>query len=201
MVISRLLRWATNSRTNNRRPAASTSNSKPRGIAIAIRDPLPFDPVEEARRHWVANGWDDAADGMMLVTSITRVQQILQGRIDEVLRPLELTFARYELLMLLCFSREARLPLSVIGARLQVHPASVTSAVDRLESQGFVERQAHPTDRRATLAALTDLGRKVAAEGTERLNEQVFTQTGLSDQDLQTLHRLLRGLRHGAGDF
>lgn len=162
---------------------------------------MPFDPVEEARRHWQAHGWVDAADGMAMVTAITRVQQILQGRIDDVLRPLDLTFARYELLMLLRFSRDGRLPLSVIGARLQVHPASVTSAVDRLEAQRFVERQAHPTDRRAKLATITDPGRAVATEGTDRLNQQVFTQTGLADDELRTLHRLLRSVRHDAGDF
>jgi DNA-binding MarR family transcriptional regulator len=173
-----------------------------RGVVIAApRDPLPFDPVEEAHRHWTDHGWQDAADGMAMVTSITRVQQILQARIDEVLRPLELTFARYELLMLLRFSRAGKLPLRVIGARLQVHPASVTSAVDRLEAQGFVERQAHPTDRRTRLAAITDRGDKVASEGTDRLNEQVFTRMPLSDEDLQTLHRLLRTVRHDAGDF
>ncbi len=138
---------------------------------------------------------------MALVTSITRVQQILQARIDEVLRPLDLTFARYELLMLLSFSRRGSLPLNVIGARLQVHPASVTNAVDRLEGQGFVERQAHPTDRRTKLAAVTDLGRKVAAEGTERLNEEVFTEIGLSDRDLSTLRRILTQVRRDAGDF
>ena len=157
--------------------------------------------MEEARRHWIDHGWQDAADGMAMVTSITRVQQILQARIDEVLRPLELTFARYELLMLLSFSRAGRLPLSVIGARLQVHPASVTNAVDRLEAQGFVEREAHPTDRRTRLAALTDPGRKVALEGTDRLNEQVFRRIPLPDEDLQTLHRVLRTIRHHAGDF
>jgi len=157
--------------------------------------------VAEARRHWVEHGWEDAADGMVMVTSVTRVQQILQARIDEVLRPLDLTFARYELLMLLSFTREGALPLNVIGARLQVHPASVTSAVDRLESQGFVERQAHPTDRRTKLAVLTDLGRKVASEGTDRLNEQVFTQVGLPQEDLAELHRILTEVRRDAGDF
>ncbi len=162
---------------------------------------MPFDPVEEARRHWVEHGWADAANGMAMVTAIMRVQQILLARIDEVLRPLDLTFARYELLMLLTFSREGRLPLNVIGARLQVHPASVTSAVDRLEAQGFVERQAHPTDRRTKLAVLSDLGRKVAAEATDRLNEQVFTDVGLPERDLATLHRVLTRLRRDAGDF
>src|SRR5689334_5312433 len=82
---------------------------------------LPFDPIEEARRQWIEHGWADVADGMAAVTSIMRAQQLFLGRVDNVLRPYELTFARYELLMLLVFSRTGALPLSRIGARLQVH--------------------------------------------------------------------------------
>jgi DNA-binding MarR family transcriptional regulator len=96
---------------------------------------------------------------MAAVTSIVRAQQILLQRIDTVLRPLDLTFARYEILMLLSFTRKGALPMTRMGALLQVHPTSVTSAVDRLEAQGFVKRQPHPTDRRAVLAAITQAGR------------------------------------------
>ena len=113
---------------------------------------MSFDPIEEARRQWNDHGWTDAADGMAVVTSIVRADQILQGRIDAVLRDLELTFARYELLVLLDFSRRGALPLGKIGARLQVHPASVTNAVNRLEADELVLRQPHPDDGRTTLA-------------------------------------------------
>ncbi|MEZ5115394.1 MAG: MarR family transcriptional regulator [Candidatus Nanopelagicales bacterium] len=162
---------------------------------------LPFDPVEEAHRQWVDHGWVDAADGMAAVTSVMRAHQLLLGRIDEELRPLGLTFARYELLMLLTFSRAGALPLAKLGARLQVHPTSVTSAVDRLEAQGFVQRRPHPTDRRATLAEITDSGRAVAAAATERLNARVFADVGVPDEDLGRLVGVLRGLRERAGDF
>lgn len=162
---------------------------------------LPFDPIAEARRQWEAHGWDDAAPGMAAITSITRAQQILQARIDDELRDLDLTFARYELLMLLHFSREGRLPLGVIGARLQVHPTSVTSAVDRLEDQGMVERVPHPTDGRARLAVLTDTGRDVVLAATERLNERVFTAPGLDGDDVRDLVAILGRLRRDAGDF
>ncbi len=165
------------------------------------RSPLPFDPVAEAHRQWVAHGWRDAADGMAAVTSIVRAQQILLARIDEQLRDLDLTFARYELLMLLHFSREGRLPLNVVGSRLQVHPTSVTSAVDRLERQGFVRRSPHPTDRRTKLAELTDAGRERALQATERLNASVFSAPGLSGAEVDQLVAVLRELRHGAGDF
>ena len=160
---------------------------------------LPFDPIEEARRQWIEHGWADVADGMAAVTSIMRAQQLFLGRVDGVLRPYDLTFARYELLMLLVFSRTGALPLSRIGTRLQVHATSVTSAVDRLERQGFVRRRPHPTDGRTTLAELTAEGREVAASATKALNDQVFANPGLADEQLQALFSVLRDLREQAG--
>ncbi len=163
--------------------------------------PLPFDPIDEARRQWEAHGWTDAAPGMAAITSIIRVEQIVLARIDALLRPLGLTFARYELLTLLSFTRTGALPLGKIGDRLQVHPASVTNAVNRLEQDGLVERVAHPEDGRTTLATLTERGRKVAEEGTRLLNEEVFEQLGWSRSDLDALFRILRKFRAAAGDF
>jgi hypothetical protein len=66
---------------------------------------LDSDPIDEARRQWVNHDWAQAADGMAAVTSIVRVQQIMLQRIDAVLRPLDLTFARYEILTLLSFTK------------------------------------------------------------------------------------------------
>lgn len=163
--------------------------------------PLKVDPIEEARRQWVAHGWESAAPGMAAVTSLARAQQILFQRIDAVLRPLDLTFARYEILMLLTFSKRGALPMTRMGALLQVHPTSVTSAVDRLERQGYAERKAHPTDRRAVLAAITDKGRSQAKLATTRLNEEVFEKPGLSTRQTQQLTSILREVRSGAGDF
>lgn len=163
--------------------------------------PLPLDPIAEARRLWSDHGWSDAALGMSVVTSVMRAQQILIGRIDEQLRDLDLTFARYEVLMLLTFSRRGSLPMAIIGSRLQVHPTSVTNAVDRLENQGLVQRVPHPTDRRAKLTELTVAGREVALDATERLNRTVFTDTWLEAERSELLVEILRDLRSAAGDF
>ena len=113
------------------------------------------DPIREAHRQWVAHGWSPAADGMAMVTSVVRVQQLLLERIEAVLRPLDLTFARYEVLRLLSFSSAGAMPMTRMGSLLQVHPTSVTSAVDRLEKQGYVERSRRETDRRVVLATIT----------------------------------------------
>jgi DNA-binding MarR family transcriptional regulator len=163
--------------------------------------PLPFDPIAEARRQWEAHGWTDAADGMVAVTSLMRAQQIVQARVDQVLRPLGLTFARYELLMLLHFSSRGSLPMTAASTRLQVHPTSVTNAVDRLQAAKLVVRRAHPTDGRTTLVAITRAGRAAALEATALLNDQVFSRPGLAGRRLASLVTALTDLRRDAGDF
>jgi DNA-binding MarR family transcriptional regulator len=163
--------------------------------------PLAFDPIAEAQRHWEAHGWVDAAPGMAMVTSIMRVQQVLIGHVDRALRDLGLTFARYEVLMLLLFSRKGALPLGKVGARLQVHPASVTNVVDRLEADGLVRRVPHPSDGRTTLAEITPAGREVAGRATDALNAAVFEPVPLTQRQVDQLVGLLRRLRVAEGDF
>ncbi|GAB6899501.1 MarR family winged helix-turn-helix transcriptional regulator [Kineosporia succinea] len=162
---------------------------------------LPFDPIDEARRQWTAHGWNDAAPGMAAVTSIVRAHQILMARVEESLRPHDLTFARYELLTLLSFTKTGSLPLSRIGARLQVHAASVTNAVDRCEQRGLVRRVPHPTDRRTTLAEITDSGRELVSKATESLNREVFSTLGIGGADIETLNGVLKQFREAHGDY
>ena len=138
---------------------------------------------------------------MAVVTSIMRLQQVFLGRADTVLRPLGLTFARYEVLMLLSFSRKGILPLGKIGERLQVNAASVTNAVNRLEADGLVARQSNPDDGRGTLARLTVTGRRRAAQATDLMNEQVFEDLGVSPTTVRRLFDQLAELRRAAGDF
>ncbi|WGL53082.1 MarR family transcriptional regulator [Nocardioides sp. BP30] len=158
------------------------------------------DPISEARRQWIAHGWADAADGMALVTSVVRVHQLLMERIDAVLRPLDLSFARYEVLQLLAFTRHGQLPMTKLGSLLQVHPTSVTSAVDRLERQGWVVRSRGEQDRRIVLAAITDAGREVVARATAGLNGDVFGEPGVTGAQVGELTRHLTALRAAAGD-
>lgn len=87
------------------------------------------------------------------------------------------------------------------SARLQVHPTSVTNAVDRLEKAGLVRRTPHPSDRRATLIELTDEGRALAIQATEKLNTEVFARPGIPEEHIDTLLRIIATMRHDAGDF
>ncbi len=73
----------------------------------------------EARRQWQEHWGDDAVPEMAAVTSIMRAHQIVMARLNELLEPLQLTFPRYEALMLLFYSSKGELPLGKISDRLQ----------------------------------------------------------------------------------
>ncbi len=160
---------------------------------------LPFDPIDEAARQWGLR-WG-AVEQMHAVTSLMRVQQLVLAELDELLRPHGLTFARYEALVLLTFSRTGALPLGKMGERLQVHATSVTSLVDRLESAGLVVRRRHPEDGRAVLAEITDAGRELVERATDGLVAARFALTALTPEQLRELSGLLRPVREQAGDF
>jgi DNA-binding MarR family transcriptional regulator len=138
---------------------------------------------------------------MHAVTSLMRVQQLVIGRLDAILRPHGLTFARYEALVLLTFSSRGSLPLGKMGERLQVHPTSVTSIVRKLAADGHVRRLPHPDDGRAVLAEITPAGRQVVEEATADLVGADFGLGVLDDDGLRALSELLRPVRRAAGDF
>ena len=162
---------------------------------------MPFDPIDEARVRW-SQQWDpDVSDAMAAATSIMRAQQIVLAAVDGALRPFGLTFARYEGLVLLLFSKRGSLPLGIMGQRLMIHPASVTNIIDRLEAQGLVRRSPHPTDGRTTLAEITEAGRRLAREATKAVNDVAFGLGGLDVRDLEDLQRIIGTLRRGNGDF
>ena len=162
-------------------------------------DPLPFDPIDEAARQWGLR-WEGVPQ-MHAVTSLMRVQQLVLGRLDEILKPHGLSFARYEALVLLTFTRAGSLPLGKMGRRLQVHPTSVTSIVDRLERSGHVVRRPHPEDGRTVLAEITPEGRAVVEAATADLVGADFGLGAMAADDLARLSEMLRPVRAAAGDF
>ncbi len=160
---------------------------------------LPFDPIDRAAQIWERRF--GPSPSMAAVTSIMRAQQILLAELDSLLRPYGLTFARYEALVLLSFSRHGVLPLGVIGERLMVHPTSVTNIIGRLENQKMVIRRPNPSDGRGRLAEITDAGRDVVLRATQDLMAAEFGLGSFSGSQLQEIFDLFRQLRLTAGDF
>lgn len=159
---------------------------------------LSYDPVEASREIWVQQGWGDSADGMAAVVSIMRAEQIFLNEATDILRPLGLTFARYQVLGMLRWVDG--LTLGKLGARLWITPATVTNAIDRLENAGLCQRVSHPEDARATLAKITAKGSKLFDQAVEELNAKLFDTVGLNEDELDQLVKLVRKIRARAGD-
>jgi DNA-binding MarR family transcriptional regulator len=103
--------------------------------------------------------------------------------------------------VLLTFSRTGRLPMRVMGERLQLHPTSVTNIVDRLQADGLVRRIPHPTDRRATLVEITEAGSSLLEAATKSVTAIDFGLSGLTPDEESQLTTLLGRVRQAAGDF
>jgi DNA-binding MarR family transcriptional regulator len=161
---------------------------------------LAFDSIEEARRHW-SRFWPDSGRAMAAATSIMRAEQIITKSMDAALRPFDLTWARFEALVLLSFARTGMLPMGKMGERLMIHPTSVTSIINRLEDDGFVVRLAHPSDRRTRLAQITDAGRELAAQASVAVDKSLFGLGLISEDTQDHLIELVRELRIAVGDI
>src|SRR5262245_55849254 len=90
------------------------------------------DPVVIADAHWRDHGWD-SGPYCRVALSIYRTNELIRQSNEVALAPHGLTHARHEALAVLYFSRHGEMPLGRLGARLLVHPTSVTSTVDTLE--------------------------------------------------------------------
>ena len=161
--------------------------------------PLVYDPVEASRERWIQQGWGDVAPGMAAVVSVMRAEQILQRRATDLLRPLGLTFARYQVLGMLRWA--GPMTLSSVAHRLWITGATVTSAVNRLEAADLCRRVSHPTDARATLVEITATGRRQFDRSVETLNEGLFSSIGLDVDELDQLVDLIGRLRAADGDI
>jgi len=162
---------------------------------------LRFDPIGEASRQWEVHWGPEAVPSMAAVTSIMRAQQILMARLNELLAPLDLTFPRYEALMLVYYSRHQELALGKLSDRLQVHRTSVTNVIDKLTDCGYIDRINDQSDRRMVLARLTEKGGQVAEAATALLNAAQFGMAPLDACACEHLFGLIEPLRREAGDY
>src|SRR6476660_10361920 len=160
--------------------------------------PLVYDPVEASRERWIQQGWSDSAGGMAAVVSVMRAEQIFLNRATAILRPLELTFARYQVLGMLRWA--GPLTLGAVGHRLWITPGTVTNAIDRLEAADLCRRVSHPTDARATLVEITAKGRRLFDRAVAKLNDELFGSVGLEPGELDLLVGLIKKIRAVEGD-
>jgi len=99
--------------------------------------------------------------GVRAWAALLRVHAALVPELDRELQATAgLPLAWYDVLLELNSAPDRRLPMSELGARAVLSRTRVSRVVDELVREGLVERQAHPSDRRSTYAAITAAGRR-----------------------------------------
>lgn len=110
-----------------------------------------------------------------VIRGLLQTATTVQAHVEARLAPIGLSLPK---LMALTALREAgdSLPLSQLADRLSCVKSNITQLVDRLETDGFVRREADPSDRRSRVAVLTtagrvacDLGGRIRAEAEREL--------------------------------
>jgi DNA-binding MarR family transcriptional regulator len=93
---------------------------------------------------------------------VARLDRALRREIDEVVRPHELTLARYTALSVI--ARRDGLSNAQLARRTYITPQSMSQVIAALERDGLIERQPDPSHRKILRARLTREGRRVLAE-------------------------------------
>lgn len=94
------------------------------------------------------------------------------------------------------------MPINTIGKKVLLTSGSMTTAVDRLERRGLVERQDALEDRRARVVHLTPAGRKLIKRAfADHAAKMERATSALNESERKTVLRLLKKLGYGAAEL
>jgi DNA-binding MarR family transcriptional regulator len=141
------------------------------------------------------------AERFTAVASMMRAHQIIVSELDRALRPYGIGRTAYLALVTLALSKGGARPPSYLSRYLMVHQTTVTNLLHQSEKQGWVQREPHPTDRRASLAVLLPAGRELVREATAAAAAAGFGVGEVDDATLEALTSSLRDVRRAIGDL
>ena len=162
-------------------------------------------PPGRARKPRQAAGSPVAADGagaraehleiriwLRLLGCSSRIESALQRRI---VGAFGISLARFDLLAQIERAGGV-LTMSEASRRMMVTNGAITGLADRLVEEGFVAREAHPTDRRTILIRLTEAGRaRFMAMAREHESWTVALLSGLDPAAKERLFASLGALK------
>ena len=129
---------------------------------------------------------DDTCEAWQLLVRLFFVQR---ANLPPVAAELELSPAQCHVLQLIEPGRP--LPMGRLAQTLACDASNVTGLVDRLESRGLVRRHPSTEDRRVKVLDLTPKGSRLRTLLIERMTTPPASLRQLSDQERQTLVRIL----------
>jgi MarR family transcriptional regulator, 2-MHQ and catechol-resistance regulon repressor len=138
--------------------------------------------------------------GVHLWLILMKAHEAMRRHAERHIHSLGIGFSDFAALEVLL--HKGPLPVNEIGRLVRLTSGSMTTAVDRLEKKGMVERQNDPGDRRARVVHLTQAGKKLiecAFADHERAMEEAAS--GLSTEERARLASLLKKLGRKAEEL
>jgi DNA-binding MarR family transcriptional regulator len=115
---------------------------------------------------------------------------------DELFASFDLTPQQYNVLRLLRGEHPEPLPTLTLAARLVSRAPDITRMLDKLEKQGWIERERPASNRRLVLVKITADGLRLLGRLDRPVQECHERQLGhLSEADLRRLIELLKAAR------
>jgi MarR family 2-MHQ and catechol resistance regulon transcriptional repressor len=129
-----------------------------------------------------------------------KAHEAMRQHADRHIRSLGIGFSDFLALEVLL--HKGPTPVNEIGRKVQLTSGSITTAIDRLERKGMVERRNDPEDRRARVVHLTASGRKlITCAFTEHERAMDEAASGLTAAERGEIVMLLKKLGKRAAEL
>lgn len=155
------------------------------------------DAIDDILGQWSEERPELETDCLGVVIRITSLSRALLRQATDALAPLDLELFEYDVLSAL--RRQGRpyaLPATGVAKETGLSSGAMTNRIDKLESRGFVTRNADKSDRRAVIVSLTPKGRQTIDNAIQlRLNAADDSLGGLSTRERKELAALLRKVK------
>src|ERR1039457_4138489 len=112
-------------------------------------------------------GFNMESTGIHLWLVLWKAYEAIRRHADRHIRSLGLGFSDFAVLEVLM--HKGPTPVNTIGELVHLTSGSITAAIDRMEQKKLVARCTDPSDRRARVVHLTEVGRELDRKST-RLN-------------------------------
>lgn len=133
--------------------------------------------------------------------NIVKTYDWLMGDLTHLLKEHGVSVPKYNVLRILRGAGASGLPSQAIGERMVTRVPDVTRLVDRLEADGYAERERGTEDRRVVTVRIKSAGRSLLSKldpKVQSLHKKQFR--GLTDRDLVKISALLEKARRRRGE-
>ncbi|MCB9426398.1 MAG: MarR family transcriptional regulator [Flavobacteriales bacterium] len=131
------------------------------------------------------------------VISIVYTQNILGDKLNEMLKPYDLSPEQFNVLRILRGNKGKPANMSTIQERMIAKTSNTTRLIDKLLAKDLVSRQVCPNNRRKMEVNITDKGLSLLLEIDPKMNKHEESSTrNLTQKELEQLIDLLDKIRN-----